>query len=151
MYNNSAGSYQLDNDLSLRPPLLVVNDELWQMLNEALALADTSDENIAPAVQRGLPQRHTRDRNKVMNVMPEAFDIRDSPRGAFRRAASYSPRVCHLHAVWCRMLRSYIRVIAVYFESLYWTVNEVKDAASDGLQTALSHQARMPRIYYTAA
>ena len=121
------------------------------MLNEALALADTSDENIVPAVQRGLPQHHTRDRNKVMNVMPEAFDIRNLPRGAFRQAASYSPRVCHLHAVWCHMLRSYIRVIAVYFESLYWTANEVEDAASDGLQTALSHQAHVPRIYYTAA
>ena len=27
--------------LSLQPPLLIVNDELWRMLNEALAVADT--------------------------------------------------------------------------------------------------------------
>jgi transformation/transcription domain-associated protein len=43
------------------------------------------------------------------------------------------------------MLRSHIRVIAVYFKSLYWTAKEVKDAASEGLQTMLSHQARMPK------
>lgn len=34
--------------LSLRPPLVSVSDELWRMLNEALAVADVSDENIAP-------------------------------------------------------------------------------------------------------
>ena len=33
----------------------------------------------------------------------------------------------------------------VHFKSLYWTANEVKDAASEGLQTALSHQARLPK------
>lgn len=48
--------------LSLRPPLVAVSDELWRMLNEALAVADTSDENIAPANPRaGPPQRHTRE------------------------------------------------------------------------------------------
>lgn len=36
-------------------------------------------------------------------------------------------------------------MIAVYFKSLYWTTNEVKDAASEGLQTALLHQARLPK------
>ena len=133
----------VDYAASLHPALLVVKDELWQMLNEALALADTTNENIAPAVKRGPPQRHTRDHNNVTNVVPEAFDIRNSLCGICRQAASG----CHFHTVWCRMPRSYIRVIAVYFESL--DCQRGRRCCIRYKQRSLTKPA-CPRIYYTA-
>ena len=92
--------------LSLRPPLLVVNDELWRMLNEALAVADTSDENIAPAVQRGgPPQRHTRElvtklRISCLKLLTSATHLTEF----FSGQANIRQRSACFYVAWCPKL-----------------------------------------------
>lgn len=56
--------------LSLRPPLLAVNDELWRMLSEALAVAESPDEGLYPSTApRGFaPQRRTMDNVTKLRV-----------------------------------------------------------------------------------
>ncbi|KAF8309342.1 hypothetical protein DL93DRAFT_2085770 [Clavulina sp. PMI_390] len=116
--------------LTLRPPLIPVSEELWRMLNEALAVADTTDENIMPnqrrnsSVQRSEKEAITNLRISCLRFLTSSIHVTEffSAQPGLRQ-----------------------RVISVYFKSLYWAQKEVKDAATEGLQTALLHQARLPK------
>ena len=78
------------------PPLPVVNDEFWRMLNEALAVVDTSDENIAPAVQHGQPpQRHMG--KLVTKLQISCLTSAIHLAGFF----SESPNICRRSACFC--------------------------------------------------
>ncbi|KAF8339104.1 FAT-domain-containing protein [Cantharellus anzutake] len=113
--------------LNMRPPLPEVTEELWRMLNETLAVADADDNSLNSQNRTGQMQNLaiiTNLRVACIKLLSAAIPATDFFQGQNTMRA---------------------RVITVYFKSLYLVSNKVKDAASDGLQTVLNHQSRLPK------
>ncbi|KAF8640045.1 hypothetical protein AX17_001287 [Amanita inopinata Kibby_2008] len=111
--------------VSLEPPLVELNDEFLRLLHETLALADADD---AALVGRGNLQQHaaeiTRLRVACIKLLTASMPLTD---------------------FFSKQHQTRQRVTSVYFKSLYFPSQEVKEVAHEGLRKVLTHQSRLPK------
>ncbi|KAM6495848.1 hypothetical protein JOM56_008554 [Amanita muscaria] len=111
--------------VSLDPPLVELNDEFLRLLHETLALADADDASL---MGRG-------------NLHQQAAEITRLRVVCIKLLTASMP----LTDFFSRQHQTRQRVTSVYFKSLYFPSQEVKEAAHEGLRTVLSHQSRLPK------
>lgn len=112
--------------LSLRPPLLDVNDELLRLLNEAIALSEADDSFLATKT------------NQIQNSA-SILQLRLVCIRLLSMALSTSEfQMAKLQAI--RNL-----IVAVFFKSLYSRSPEVVDASRHALEQVMVHQHKLPK------
>ncbi|EJU06480.1 hypothetical protein DACRYDRAFT_19621 [Dacryopinax primogenitus] len=111
--------------LQLTPPLVEVNEELWRLLSEALALADAEDNTLLGKT----PQK------KNVGLVSQL-------RVACIRLLTASMGVTDFMA---KQTQTRQRVTGLYFKSLYSASHDIKAAAYDGLKLVLQHQNKLPK------
>ncbi|KZP00081.1 FAT-domain-containing protein [Calocera viscosa TUFC12733] len=111
--------------LQLTPPLVEVNEELWRLLGEALALADAEDGTLVGKT----PQK------KNIGLVSQL-------RVACIRLLTASMGVTDFMA---KQTQTRQRVTGLYFKSLYSASHDIKAAAYDGLKLVLQHQNKLPK------
>ncbi|KAJ1517420.1 hypothetical protein HMI55_007110 [Coelomomyces lativittatus] len=112
--------------LSLRPPLLEFNDELFRFLAEALALADAEDQALG-----------------IKAPVPKQSGILVRLRIAWIRLLSAAIACSEFQIQKYAATRS--RIVPVFFKALYNTSPEVVEASNKALQKILAHQNKLPR------
>ena len=112
--------------LSLRPSLLVFNDELVRLLHEALALADAEE-----VVAVGKPSPH-KNVTSLMNLRVVCIKLLST---ALACSDFNNTKLNNLRA----------RIIGVFFKSLYSPSADVVDVSYRGLQLVLSMQHKLPK------
>ncbi|PFH52762.1 hypothetical protein AMATHDRAFT_1809 [Amanita thiersii Skay4041] len=111
--------------VTLDPPLVEMNDEFLRLLHETLALADADD---AALVGRG-------------SLHPHAAEITRLRVACIKLLTASMP----LTDFFSRQHQTRQRVTSVYFKSLYFPYQEVKEVAHEGLRRVLIHQSRLPK------
>ncbi|KAF8621580.1 hypothetical protein AX15_007606 [Amanita polypyramis BW_CC] len=111
--------------LNVDPPLIELNDEFLRLSHEVLALADAEDASL---VGRGNVHQHaaevTRLRVACIKLLTASMPLTD---------------------FFSRQHQTRQRVTSVYFKSLYFPSQEVKEVAHEGLRKVLTHQSRLPK------
>ncbi|ORX76848.1 FAT-domain-containing protein [Anaeromyces robustus] len=113
--------------LSLRPPLLQINEDLTRLITEAQALADAEDQSL---IGKGLQHRNASSLVKLrvtcIKLLSTALNCEDS----LLNKQNISKRN---------------RIISVFFKSLYSNSNEVVEVANKGLKQVLQQQSKLPK------
>ncbi|KAJ3224028.1 hypothetical protein HK099_000354 [Clydaea vesicula] len=112
--------------LSLRTPLLVFNEELHRLLQEAILLADAEDAALIPG------KNLFKNQGVVTNLRVVCIKL----LSAALVFSDYSNR---------RLNTTRARIISVFFKSLYANHPEVVEYSNKGLQQVLATQHRLPK------
>lgn len=112
--------------LSLRPPLLDVNDELLRLINEAIALSEADDTSLA---------------SKTNQIQNNANILQ--LRLICIRLLSMASSTSEFQTPKLQPLRNLI--VAVFFKSLYSRSPEVVEASRDALAQVMVHQNKLPK------
>jgi len=116
--------------LSLRPPLLQFNKDLYTLITETQAIADAEDQSL---IGRDLQHRTTNASSLVklkvtcIKLLSTALNCEDS-------ALNQSDKLAIKN-----------RIMSVFFKSLYSNSNEVVEVANKGLKQALQQQSKLPK------
>lgn len=112
--------------LNLTPPLPEFNEELYRVLTEALALADADDQ--------ALIGRTSQYKNMIAVTKLRVVAIR-----LLSSAMACGDFLSTKHT------QMRMRIISVYFKSLYSRSEEVVQVAYESLKTVLSQQSKLPK------
>ncbi|CCF50080.1 hypothetical protein NDA11_006772 [Ustilago hordei] len=112
--------------LNLTPPLPEFNEELYRVLTEALALADADDQ--------ALIGRTSQYKNMIAVIKLRVVAIR-----LLSSAMACGDFLSAKHT------QMRMKIISVYFKSLYSRSEEVVQVAYESLKTVLSQQSKLPK------
>jgi transformation/transcription domain-associated protein len=113
--------------LTLQPVLLEFNDELVRLLHEALALADADDQTLtSKASQLKHAASLTQLRVACIRLLSESMAAHDF---------SSTPKLNAIR----------LRIVQLYFKSLYSNALDVVEVAKKGLQQTIAQQNRLPK------
>lgn len=112
--------------LKLRPPLPEFNEELFRVLTEALALADADDQALIGRTSQ------YKNALAVTNLRVVAIRLLSS---AMACTDFFSPKQTQMR----------MRIISVYFKSLYSRSDAVVQVAYESLKSVLVQQSKLPK------
>ncbi|KAJ3022967.1 hypothetical protein HKX48_004725 [Thoreauomyces humboldtii] len=112
--------------LTLRPPLLLFEDELMRLISEALALADAEDQALVSKTTQ------TKNVNALVNLRVICIKLLSA---AMASTDFQTPRQATIRS----------RIVAVFFKSLYSKSPEVVNSAYLGLEQIIAVQGKLPR------
>ncbi|KAJ3373226.1 hypothetical protein HDU91_000939 [Kappamyces sp. JEL0680] len=112
--------------LSLRPPLVVFNDELGRLLHEALALADAEDQALSSK------DNQYKNATAMNNLRVECIKLLSA---VMTSAEILTPRLTNVRT----------RIITLFFKCLYSKSPEVIAVANIGLTDVLGQNQRLPK------